>query len=62
MDLTLELFLSDDHTQPINARGTVTWIRPRKKRLAFYPKMGVQFAYIADDVRVHIVNMVTLWR
>ena len=60
MDLTLELVLSDDHTRPINARGTVTWIRPRKKRLAFYPKMGVQFTYIADDVQVHIVNMVTL--
>jgi uncharacterized protein (TIGR02266 family) len=57
-DLSLELVLPDDQTQPITARGKVAWIRPREERHVFYPGMGVQFTEISDDARARIVNMV----
>jgi uncharacterized protein (TIGR02266 family) len=58
-DLSLELVLPDDQTQPITARGTVAWIRSREEQHVFYPGMGVQFTEISDDARARIVAMVT---
>jgi type IV pilus assembly protein PilZ len=57
-DLSLELVLPDDQTQPITARGKVAWIRSREERHVFYPGMGIQFTEISDGARTRIVNMV----
>jgi uncharacterized protein (TIGR02266 family) len=57
-DLSLELVLPDDQTQPITARGKVAWIRSQEERHVFYPGMGIQFTDISEDARARIVNMV----
>ena len=56
--LALELVLPDDPTAPINAQGTVAWIRPREEHYVFFPGMGVQFTEISDEGRARLLTMV----
>jgi type IV pilus assembly protein PilZ len=56
--LALELVLPDDPTTPINAQGTVAWIRPREERFVFFPGMGVQFTEISEEGRARLLTMV----
>ena len=56
--LALELVLPDDPTAPINARGTVAWIRPREEHYVFLPGIGVQFTEISEEGRARLLTMV----
>lgn len=56
--LALELVLPDDPTAPINAQGTVAWIRPREEHYVFFPGMGVQFTEISEEGRARLLTMV----
>ena len=56
--LALELVLPDDPTAPINAQGTVAWIRPSEEHYVFFPGMGVQFTEISEEGRARLLTMV----
>ena len=56
--LALELVLPDDPTAPINARGTVAWIRPSEEHYVFLPGIGVQFTEISEEGRARLLTMV----
>jgi uncharacterized protein (TIGR02266 family) len=56
--LALELVLPDDPTTPINAQGTVAWIRPSEEHYVFFPGMGVQFTEISEEGRARLLTMV----
>ena len=56
--LVLELVLPDDPTAPINAQGTVAWIRPSEEHYVFFPGMGVQFTEISEEGRARLLTMV----
>ena len=56
--LALELVLPDDPTAPINAQGTVAWVRPREEHYVFFPEMGVQFTEISEEGRARLLTMV----
>ena len=56
--LALEIVLPDDPTAPINAQGTVAWIRPREEHYVFFPGMGVQFTEISEEGRARLLTMV----
>ena len=55
--LALEIVLPDDPTTPINAQGTVAWIRPSEERYVFFPGMGVQFTEISEEGRARLLTM-----
>lgn len=56
--LALELVLPDDPTAPINAQGTVAWIRSSEEHYVFFPGMGVQFTEISEEGRARLLTMV----
>lgn len=57
-ELTLELVLPDHLPIPIQAKGIVTWVRPRPERYVFFPGMGVQFTEISEKGRERLLEMV----
>ena len=50
--------MPDDPTAPINAQGTVAWVRPREEHYVFFPGMGVQFTEISEEGRARLLTMV----
>jgi uncharacterized protein (TIGR02266 family) len=56
--LALELILPEDSTKPINAQGTVAWVRPKDEHYVFFAGMGIQFTEISEEGRARLLTLV----